>query len=795
MRPAGQLRHRSIAIGRPIDAGAAPARTGRTARRGARRIPPLSQPRGLEEVGYLLAEAGPTPGVLDSIMGVLTTQYGYRQVSLHLLDGNGVARLAAQRGYAVAFDFDGSRGVIGRVMRTREIAFVADVSVDPDYSTGNAEVTGEICVPLLAQGDLLGILNVESTADRPLDDADRGVVAMVGDRLAAALALARERDRLAERAGIFQRIVGASARINEGLDEADLYQAVVDAVGIVVPADLVAIAMLDRSSSSYVIRAARGSGEAVGSEVLLGEGMAGRAIRDGTLVQSERPARGASPATVWTVVDQGSFAVAVGVPLKRKGVTIGALTLSRVEPGQPFTTLELEALELLANQAALALGNAFLHGELAELASHDGLTGLPNRAMFMARLEHALHRATRARHDRVTGVLFVDLDDFKLINDAFGHPFGDAVLIAAGRRLGAGLRGGDTVARFGGDEFVVLLEEIDSPMAAEVAAQRVLDAMTATFDVGERHVRIGASIGVATAEPGEATPDDVIADADLALYAAKAAGGGRYSTFVDKMRLESRRRLDLGHELRSAIENQELVVHYQPIFDLGAMTLTGVEALVRWQRPGHGLIYPNSFLEIAESSGLINPLGEFVLEAACRQVHAWQSRWQGAQRLELSVNVSARQFHAGLAAMVQGILEATGFDPACLKLELTETAVVQDAEVAESAMSDLRGIGVRFVVDDFGTGYSALGSFKRFGISGLKLDRSFVGGVGVNAEDTAIVTATLAFARALGLSVTAEGIEHQSQLDWLQKAGCELGQGFYLGHPLAAMGLAALHGG
>ncbi len=752
------------------------------------------QPQGLEEVGYLLAGAGPTPDVLDAIMGVLTVWYDYRQVSLHLLDGDGVARLAAQRGYAVAFDFDGTRGVIGRVMRTHEPAFVPNVGLDPDYSAANPEVTGEICVPLLAQGELLGVLNVESTADRPLEETDRQVVATVGDRLAAALALARERARLAERAAIFQRIVEFSARVNGLLDETDLYQAVVNAVAIVVPADLVAITVLDRRSSTYVVRAALGVERTVGKQVRSGEGMAGRAIRDGTLVKAERFARASYPAAVRDDVAEDSFASAVGVPLLREGTAIGALTVARAEAGRPFTSLELEALELLANQTALALGNAFLHGELAELAIHDALTGLSNRALFMTRLEHALKRAERARHNRITGVLFLDLDDFKLVNDAFGHPFGDAVLIAVGQRLEAGLRTGDTVARLGGDEFTILLEELGGPAAAETAAQRVLEILTPRFELGERDATISASIGIAIAEPGETTPDVVIADADHALYAAKAAGGGRYVFFADRMRVESRRRLELSHELRSAVDNHELLVEYQPVFELRTLTITGVEALVRWQRPGHGLVLPNDFLGAAEASGFINQLGQFVLETACRQVHAWHSQWPGAERLDLSVNVSAKQFQAGLATTVRGVLEATGFDPTCLSLELTETAVVQEAEVAEAAIAELRRLGVRFVVDDFGTGYSALGYFKRFGISGLKLDRSFVGGVGSNPEDTAIVTATLAFAGALGLSVTAEGIEDQDQLRWLQRAGCELGQGFHLARPLDAAGIDGLRG-
>jgi Amt family ammonium transporter len=276
------------------------------------------------------------------------------------------------------------------------------------------------------------------------------------------------------------------------------------------------------------------------------------------------------------------------------------------------------------------------------------------------------------------------------------------------------------------------------------------------------------------------------------MYAAKATGHGRYEFFAHGMRVESRRRLELGHELRRAIDEHQLRVLYQPIFDLATLRMTGVEALVRWERPGHGLVPPSEFIPLAETTGFIDRLGEFVLETACRQVRAYQLRWPAAEGLELSVNVSPRQFKPGLAASVRQVLATTGLDPGRLKLEITETAVLEEADVAESEMAELRRLGVRIVIDDFGTGYSALGYFKRFGISGLKVDRTFIRYLGRDAEDRAIVTAALAFARALSLSVTAEGIEDPYQLDWLQQSGCEFGQGHHLARPLSAEALEDL---
>jgi len=284
------------------------------------------------------------------------------------------------------------------------------------------------------------------------------------------------------------------------------------------------------------------------------------------------------------------------------------------------------------------------------------------------------------------------------------------------------------------------------------------------------------------------TPEVLVADADMAMYAAKAAGHGRCEFFAQGMRVESRRRLELRDELRRAIDEHQLRVHYQPIFDLGTLRMTGVEALVRWERPGHGLVLPGEFIPLAEATGLIHRLTRFVLETSCRQVRAWQRQSPAASGLELSVNVSAKDFQPGLGATVRGVLASNGLDPACLKLEITESAKLDEADL-EAVFSELQGLGVRFLVDDFGTGYSSLGHFKRFGISGLKLDRSLIRDLGRSAQDEAIVTAALAFARALELSVTAEGIEDPYQLGWLRQSGCEFGQGNHLARPLSAEAL------
>src|SRR5712691_1362561 len=421
--------------------------------------------------------------------------------------------------------------------------------------------------------------------------------------------------------------------------------------------------------------------------------------------------------------------------------------------------------------------------ELSRLAFSDTLTGLPNRALLLDRITHALDRAERQM--RRVAVLFLDLDRFKLVNDSLGHAQGDALLIEAANRINACLRTGDTAARLGGDEFTVLLEDVQNePQAVEVA-ERIAEALRLPVILEGREVFVSFSIGIALSGPDAARPDAVLRNADLALYRAKADGRARYVVFDPSMQTGAIERMEIESDLRRALGRDELRVYFQPIVDLETGAVNEVEALARWERPGHGIVSPLVFIPIAEETGIIVPIGQWVLEEACRWARRWDAYSVDQPPLVVSVNLSARQFaNPDLLADIQAVLNETRLDPHQLKLEITESVVMQDAEATIETLLALKALGIRVAVDDFGTGYSSLTYLKRLPVETLKIDRSFVNGLGQDAQDAAIVDSVVALARTLHLSVTAEGVETQAQARHLKLLGCDRGQGFLFARPL-----------
>jgi diguanylate cyclase (GGDEF)-like protein/PAS domain S-box-containing protein len=421
--------------------------------------------------------------------------------------------------------------------------------------------------------------------------------------------------------------------------------------------------------------------------------------------------------------------------------------------------------------------------ELSRLAFSDTLTGLPNRALLLDRLTHALDRAERQM--RRVAVLFLDLDRFKVVNDSLGHAQGDALLIEAANRINACLRTGDTAARLGGDEFTVLLEDVESERQAVEVAERIAEALRQPVLLAGREVFVSFSIGIALSGPDAARPDSVLRNADLALYRAKADGRSRYAVFDPSMQTGAIERMEIESDLRRALGRDELRVYFQPIVDLETGAVNEVEALARWERPGHGIVSPLVFIPIAEETGLIVPIGQWVLEEACRWARRWDSFSGDQPPLVVSVNLSARQFsNPDLLADIQRVLSETGLDPHQLKLEITESVVMHDAEATIQTLLALKALGIRVAVDDFGTGYSSLTYLKRLPVETLKIDRSFVNGLGQDAQDAAIVDSVVALARTLHLSVTAEGVETQAQARHLKLLGCDRGQGFLFARPL-----------
>jgi diguanylate cyclase (GGDEF)-like protein/PAS domain S-box-containing protein len=423
--------------------------------------------------------------------------------------------------------------------------------------------------------------------------------------------------------------------------------------------------------------------------------------------------------------------------------------------------------------------------QLVHNAFHDALTGLPNRALFLDRVAHALNwtrQDARRSGRKPFAVLLLDVDHFKDVNDSLGHIAGDQLLILLGQRLVNCMRVADTVARFGGDEFTILMESINGPADVTRATTRIHDAIAAPFTIDEQDIFTSASIGVTIAGPEYDQPEQVIRDADTAMYRAKAQGRGRSEMFDVKMRAEAVARLQLETDLRRGVERNELRLVYQPIVNLESGAVVGFEALVRWQHPKRGTVSPAEFIPLAEETGLIVQVGEFVLIEACRQAARWRAEPSGAA-LRVSVNISSKQLSQGdLVAAVEKALTEAALHPSALHLEITESAIMQNAETAYGLIEKIRAIGCSFAVDDFGTGYSSLSYLHRFAIDQLKIDSSFV--QSAERKSAEIVRSIIDLGRSLGIEVVAEGIETLQQADYLRKLHCGLGQGYLFSRPV-----------
>ncbi len=425
-----------------------------------------------------------------------------------------------------------------------------------------------------------------------------------------------------------------------------------------------------------------------------------------------------------------------------------------------------------------------LEEELTRQAFHDSLTGLANRALFRDRLDHALARSERSAES--VSLLLADLDGFKQVNDTLGHGAGDEMLQHVARRFQEAVRPTDTVARLGGDEFCVLMEGADQSPAVLVA-KRLLETLDGPIRVAGRELQIGASIGITVHPGGPGRSEDLMRQADVAMYAAKEAGRGRFEVFHYEMAREIGQQLGMEHEIRHGLGRGEFSVHYQPEVDLASGDLIGMEALLRWNSPSRGSVPPGQFIPVAEASGVIMLLGDYVLGEACRQTAEWKAQGLLPEQFVMWVNVSGKQLSTGgVADLVLDTLAETSLEPTRLGIEVTETAIVAGGQAGERAQAELRAIhghGVKIAIDDFGTGFSSLGQLRRFPIDVLKVDRSFVQGIEHDPKDAAITANLASLAHALGLVAVAEGIESQGQLESARRLGCDIAQGFLFARP------------
>ncbi len=419
--------------------------------------------------------------------------------------------------------------------------------------------------------------------------------------------------------------------------------------------------------------------------------------------------------------------------------------------------------------------------ELAFLATHDPLTGLPNRTLIIDRIEQMLSRARRQQTP--VAAVFIDLDNFKQINDTLGHNAGDELLRCVAARLQAVLRDSDALGRLGGDEFVVIAEDISVSAGPELIAERLAQALVEPFvlTAGRSRVEVSASFGVASCA-GETTPDELLRNSDIAMYRAKWDGKNRYVVFESEMQGAVQSRMELEMDLREALGNDQFHLVYQPIFDLGDMTPTGVEALIRWDHPVRGIVQPEHFIPLLEETGLINQIGRWVLREACQQTSRWRA---SGYAIGVAVNVSARQLDGdALIGEVREALLDSGLDPSALTLEITETTLMRNAEDTAARLTAIKALGVRLAIDDFGTGYSSLAHLERFPVDSLKIDRSFISGLKQNHQGEAIIRTLVQLGKALSIETVAEGIEQQLELSHLLEEHCDSGQGFLFARPL-----------
>ena len=634
---------------------------------------------------------------------------------------------------------------------------------------------------------------------------DLGFLAASFNRTAAALGEDAARLTEAERearhmAARMRAVAGAAAGVLAPDSEEALQALLRKSCEAVLPLDFFGFGLYDADARALHYLADPWVDEPACTVTLSGR-PAERVVRERRSLMTLRADDPAAAGTVLSRDGRRSESI-VCTPILDGDAVLGVLSVQSYTP-DAYGPADVEVLEAVAALAATALQNLRLvrqlrasEAALARQAHHDPLTGLANRALFRERVERALGRAATAP-GRVA-VLFLDLDDFKTVNDSLGHAAGDQLLVEVAARLLNATRGADTVARLGGDEFAVLLENARDDADTQIVARRILSALSAPVELARTAaaLSVGASIGVARARAGDG-PDELIRNADVAMYMAKGRGKHNFELFAPEMHAAVVERLELEADLRRAVEHEAFTLLYQPIVELATGAVTGVEALIRWHHPRRGAVPPSVFVPIAEAAGLIVPLGRWVLDAACRQAATWARtrKAAGLAPFVMSVNVSARQLDAGaeLVEHVRGALAASGLPAAALQIEITETVMMLDAEAAAAVLDSLSALGVRVAVDDFGTGYSSLTYLERFPVDVLKIDKRFVDRLGGPA-DSPLAEAVIRIAHALGLTVVAEGIESAAQAARLEALGCRHGQGYLYARPLSAADAAAFAG-
>jgi diguanylate cyclase (GGDEF)-like protein len=576
------------------------------------------------------------------------------------------------------------------------------------------------------------------------------------------------------------------------VDSERIVELVVARTATIFAAESVDLLMADGADGELATWSADGADHvrrSIGDPFVLAGTFWGRAISDREPFELQRKS---APAATRAELAEAGLESCLVAPLLIQGACVGTLRIGfrgRIRFGER----ERQVFAMFANNVSAALRNARLFDGMREMALHDHLTGLPNRTLLLERLELARHSGARGAGTKV-GVLFMDLDRFKVVNDSLGHDVGDQLLIAAGQRIRNVVRSGDTVTRFGGDEFVVVCEHLEREQDAVEVAERITAALAEPFVLSGQDVFVTASVGVTVADGGDWLPVSLIRDADAAMYRAKDGGRAKTELYDADMRRGIVDRLETESDLRHAIARHQLELHYQPEVRTEDQTIIGAEALVRWRHPERGLVAPDQFIAIAEETGYIREIGAWVLDEACRQLAEWRDvPGLLAPGFQMAVNVSTHQLaNVHLVDEVLATLLRRGVPASALCLEITESALLHDTDEVRRNIEGLQAAGIHLALDDFGTGYSALSYLHRLPVEILKIDRSFIGHIAEGSKERAIVTGMIELSHAIGMRVVAEGVETAGQLSELRRMGCDVVQGYYLAKPQPAADVLAL---
>ncbi len=678
--------------------------------------------------------------VLDLILSLSWLKLEPKGGIFQVDEGKDMLVLKAQRNLAPALleqcaRVPFGRCLCGRAAATREIQHAACVDARHEISYAGIKPHGHYSVPILARRGLLGVLVLYLKAGHARNDREVEFLGSVANTLAGLIERKRMEEALRQSAAVFENTT-------EGV-------LITDPAG--------RIAAVNRGCAEIT---------GYGPQELVG--------RTAAVLKSGRHEEDFYAAMWAAIRETGCWQGEVWNRRKDGDIYPQWLNISVVKDEQGTVT---HYVGVFADISAMKESES----KLDHLAHHDSLTGLPNRLLLHARIEHSLERARR--NGTRLAVLFLDLDHFKNINDTLGHPVGDLLLQETARRLAACVREEDTVARLGGDEFTLLLEDLQDAHFAGEAAQRILAALAEKFVLQGHEVFVTCSIGISLFPGDGADVTTLLKNADSALYRAKEQGRDNYQFYTQELTARALERLALEASLRHAVPRGELRLHYQPQVDLYSGRVVGMEALLRWQHPQRGLVPPAEFIPLAEESGLILPIGEWVLRTACARLKAWIDA--GLPKIRVAVNLSSRQFNQkNLFDTVAGVLRDTGLDPHCLELELTESLIMRDPEAAIATLARLRSLGVYFSIDDFGTGYSSLSYLKRFPIDRIKIDQSFVRNITTAPEDAAVSQAIISLSHSLNLKTVAEGVETAEQREFLRSRQCDEVQGFHFSRPL-----------